>query len=64
MEEKDFIKLHREQAIATTFLFVGFILVAMVLFVIFGTQSGENGETVREIQAAGSEIVSALAGLQ
>ncbi len=63
MEEKNLIKLHREQAIATTFVFIGFILIAMVFFVIFGSDSGESYETAREVQAAGSQIAAALAGL-
>ena len=63
MEEKDAIKFHREKAIATTFVFVGFILIAMVFFVIFGTEGAESFEVVKEAHAAGSEIAASLAGL-
>ncbi len=63
MEEKNLIQLHREQAIATTFVFIGFILIAMVFFVIFGGESSQSFQAVREVHAAGSEIAASLAGL-
>lgn len=61
MSEKDYLKLHREKAVATTFVFIGFVLMAMVVFIIFGSDTVENRETVREAQARGAIIAAEIA---
>lgn len=64
MEEKDLIKLHRERAIATTFVFIGFILIAMVFFVTFSNSQFGDLENTGGARAGGLEVVAALSQLQ